>query len=54
MENKNILSRLKFVTTPKGELYLVIPKDLHVEFAEKKIQLPEFSKPVAMVWMTRK
>lgn len=42
MENKNILSRIKFVTTTAGELYIVIPKELHVEFAEKKIQLPEF------------
>ena len=41
MENKNILNRIKFVTTPAGELYIVIPKELKVEFAENKIRLPE-------------
>ncbi len=41
MENKNILSRLRFVTTPVGELYIVIPKELKVEFTEKKVRLPE-------------
>lgn len=41
MENKNILSRLRFVTTPTGDLYIVIPSDLKVLPAETKVKLPE-------------